>query len=208
MKNFYLLPLILLLSFVFCVGSAEAKIIFNWSEDKIVSSEKRKEVEVRFRKAATKYLDSKYANLGAYDFAGSSDEFTIMVTDGYEADIGSKAEYFPGVRGAAFFMDPSMFDNLNVFQVGALHELSHAYDYIMTDKMRTDTSFFMKVRKDVGGNISNTKEWHHNYLQGCERRAFFREEMYIGEFRPELSAEDYSLAMKHVIDGKKAHGLR
>ncbi|MEK7066385.1 MAG: hypothetical protein AAB965_02310, partial [Patescibacteria group bacterium] len=149
-KNFYLLFPILLLSLVFCVSSAEAKIIFNWSEDKIISSEKRKEVEARFRKVAAKYLDSKYANLGPYDFAGSSDELTVMVMDSYEEENSAKAEFFPGIRGATLFVDPSLLESLNVFQTGALHELSHAYDYIMTDKMRNSTSFFMRVSHEVG----------------------------------------------------------
>ena len=208
MKTLYLLPLILLLSFVFCAGPAEAKIVFNWSEDKIVSSEKRKEVEVRFRKAALKYLDSKYANLGAYDFAGSSDVVTVMIMDSYEAENNAKAELFPGVNGATLFVDPSLLENLNVFQVGALHELSHAYDYIMTDKMRNSLSFFLRVRREVGGDISNTKEWRRRYLLSGEERAFKKEEMYIRELKNELSADDYSLAMKHVVDGKRAHDLR
>ena len=65
----------------------------------------------------------------------------------------------------------------------------------------------MRVSHEGGSSIFNTKTWYRNYLLSGEMRAFLKEEKYIGELRPELSPEDYSLAMKHVTDGKKAHGL-
>ena len=186
---------------------AEAKVIFNWNGTNAIDNSKRIGAEKRFSIAAAKYLTDKYAALGPYDFVNSPEIFNVMVLDGYEKDNEAKAEYFPGVKGGTLFADPSFLDNLNVFQVGALHELCHAYDYIMTDRMRKDLRFFLNVRRQVSG-VQNTKAWYRNYLLKNEQRAFFKEEMYIDELKGELSADEYYRVRKHVNDGKRAHGIR
>ncbi|MBI5140240.1 MAG: hypothetical protein HZA94_02225 [Candidatus Vogelbacteria bacterium] len=206
MKSFNLLVLPLIFSF--CPIISWAEISFDWQDAGSISVASRKEVESRFLSVASLYLTDKYANLGTYDFVGSPEKFVVKVIGGYERESGSKAEYFPGVNGGTLFADPSFFFNLNVFQVGAMHELCHAYDYIMTDKMRKDLRYFLKVRRVTGGKFSNSIGWYRQYLLKNEGRAFEREAMYLDEIRNGFSVNDYSSAMRRIIVGKKAHSMR
>ena len=192
---------------IFGVSGAQAKIIFDWSHAQSVSLDVRQETERCLKKAAGEYLSPKYANLGPYDFINSSDEFTVMVMNGYERDSGAKAEYFPGVRGGTIFADPSFLNNPNLLQIGFFHELCHAYDYIMTDTMRRNIRFFLKVRKLVGINSRDVRGWYSQYLLNNEKRAFIKEEQYINDTRSQLSDGEHDEAMRHVIDGKRNHGL-
>ena len=208
MKSLQIAALFFCIVFILGVSPVQASIIFDWSQTRALSVEKRQEVERRFSKAAVEFLTLKYANLGPYDFVNSGDEFVVMILDGYRREFEAKAEYFPGVMGGTIFADPSFFDNLNVFQVGAFHELCHAYDYIMTDKMRKNIRFFMKVRHLVGIDVRKMRDWYQEYLVNNEKRAFCKEGEYINDLRSELSDEDYSLAMKHVTDGKISHGIK
>ena len=206
MKSFVLRLVLLVVAVFSFTGPVEAKISFNWDEAGSVARPKRAEVERHFVLAAQKYLIPKYANLGPYDFVNSSETVIGIVMDGYEQENSTKAEYFPGVMGGTLFTDPSFFDHLNVFQVGVVHELCHAYDYIVTDHMKKDVMFFLQTRRLVG-RVENNKAWYRTYLLKNEVRAFAVEEMYIEEIKGEMSADEYSRARKHLLDGKKAHGI-
>jgi len=223
-----LMTLILSAILFFVAGQVEAKIVFDWHSNTGNHSIKlRQDAEERFIKTAGEFLNPKYANLGPYDFVNSPELLKIVVYDGYERKYGNKAEYLPGfnkitdpvlaemfgdiagedTKAGTILIDPSCLTNMNVFQTRSFHEISHAYDYTMTDKIMHDVRSFRKVRKLIGVEFKNLWNWFHKYIQDGERRAVIKEEQYIEGRRSELSEKEYRAAMNHVASVKKAHGL-
>ncbi|MBI4441310.1 hypothetical protein HY639_04020 [Candidatus Woesearchaeota archaeon] len=155
-----------------------AELRFDWSKTTLHLPEQKK-IEEHVTAAANRYLQG-YGHFGPYDFVNSDKTYIVTFTDLMEPGMYLlRRDDRPGV----IMLDNVLSNDMNILEMTAIHEFSHAYDDHFMD--------IVNISPRTMGEKVKAVQLLLDVQTRSQERAVTKEQRYVTEMEKVLPHEQY-----------------